>query len=414
LSKVDLSVEFCGIKFKNPFILGSGPTTGDAERLKKAAKMGWAGAVTKTIGPWGWPEDREGYRHPRPNYWLWRFTPYIEKTSPFAFENITGIDKLGKTRWLKKEVKAAKEANIPLIVSVTAPTPEGYAELARSVEEAGADMVEMNISGPFAITEMGMGDLAGKEIRMASESVKAVKKACSVPIMPKLTANVTPTTLVEIAKAIEQAGADAIASINTVLGVMGIDIETGIPITACVNTEEKLGTIYGGLSGPVIKPIGLRVLAQIASNVKIPASSGGGIFDWTDSVEYLMMGATLLPLVTGPMVFGYGMIRGLMKGLEEFMERKGYNGIGDFRGISLKYLGKYKNLKTEPPVKAAVDAVACTGCGKCVDACEAGGGNAMKMVERVAKVDESTCGGCNLCILVCPEKAVSLVGLPKE
>jgi dihydropyrimidine dehydrogenase (NAD+) subunit PreA len=273
-------------------------------------------------------------------------------------------------------------------------------------------MVELNTSGPYAITEMGMGDLTGKDPSTMAEVVKAIKKACSIPVLPKLSPNLTPTVLVDIAKAAASAGADALTGINTVLGVNGIDIETGLPLCTCVGLDGKPKSIFAGISGSAIKPIGLRIALQVCKSVSIPYSAIGGLTDWQDCVEFIMAGATTVQLCTGPMVFGFDMVKSLTEGLEKFMDRKGYKSISDFKGMSLKYFGKYGDLKVEPTIYSMINEELCTGCGLCVKACEAAASNAITLKGGIAKVDKELCIGCNLCNLVCPEGAAKLVGVP--
>jgi dihydropyrimidine dehydrogenase (NAD+) subunit PreA len=376
---------------------------------KRAAKAGWAGAIIKTIGPSGWPAGFEGYKHPRPSFWITSETRYVERPSTlFAFQNICNIDMLGKTRWIKSEMQAAKESGIPIIASITAAQPEEWTRLARMMEEAGADMVEMNVSCPYTVTETGMGMEVGQDPLKLREAVKATKEGCSLPVMVKLSPNITPVVLTEIAKTAEAAGADAISATNTLLGIIGINIETGIPISSLENKEGRLQSVFSGISGPAIKPVSLRCVAQIAQSVKIPISGIGGITDWKSAVEFIMVGAKTVQLATAPMVFGYGIIKKLVIGLQEFMEKKGYKSLDDFCGVSLRYFGPFDNLKYEQPIKAVVNEEKCTGCSRCVASCDAGGNNAIRMEEGVAKVDPQVCWGCNLCTLVCPEGAIFL------
>ena len=312
MAPVDLSVDFCGIRFKNPFLLSSAEPTMTASQIQRAAKAGWAGAVVKTIGPSGWPGGFEGYKHPRPSFFVTSETSCIEKNSIFAFQNVCNIDMLGKTKWVKSELKAAKESNIPIIVSITAAEPDEWSEMARIMEEAGADMIEMNVSCPYTITELGMGMEVGQDPKRLREAIRAVKDGCSLPVMVKLSPNVTPSILTELAKTAEVSGADAISATNTVLGIVGVDIETGIPIPSVEDKGGRLQGIFSGISGPAIKPISLRCVAQIAQAVKIPISGIGGISDWRSAVEFIMVGAKTVQLATAVMVFGYGIIRELI------------------------------------------------------------------------------------------------------
>lgn len=415
MTKVDLSVEFCGVEFKSPFLLSSAEPTLTAAHVQRAAKAGWAGAVIKTVGPSGWPKGIEGYKHPRPSFFITSETRYVDKPSTlFAFQNICNIDYLGKKRWAESEMKAAKKSGIPVIASITGSTPEEWRELAGIMERAGADMIEMNASCPYTITELGMGMEVGQDPEKMREAVKATKKGCSIPVIAKLSPNITPTTLTEVARAAESAGADAISATNTALGVVGINVETGVPIPCLENKQGKPQSVFSGISGPAIKPVALRCVAQIAQAVKIPISGIGGITDWSSAVEFMMVGARTVQVGTAAMVFGHGVIRKLTSGLEQFMTRKGYKSLDDFRGISLQYFGLFDNLKYEQPIRARVDFEKCTSCGKCVASCSGGASNAIAMLQVAgyeqpkAQVDPKVCWGCALCTLVCPVDAISL------
>lgn len=381
-----------------------------AERIKKAARLGWGGAVIKTVGPSGSVPGSEGYRHPRPSFWINPEIPYIQKPSTlFSFQNICHLDMLGKTKWIENEMREARESGIPIISSITASDPEDWSELAGSMEQAGAQMIEMNVACPYGSTgELGMGLEVGQNSRRLREAIKATKTGSSLPVMVKLSANLTPTKLAEIAKTSENAGADAISATNTLLGIVGINIETGFPI-ACVESKEgTMQSTLSGISGSAIKPFGLRCVAQIAKTVKLPISGVGGITEWKNAVEYIMVGAKITQLATAPMVFGYAMITDLIKGLKEFMKRKGYENVDTFCGLSLEHLGRFSDLRYEQPITATIDERRCKGCGRCVVSCEAGGNDAINIKEKVAKVDPELCWGCNLCTLVCPLGAISL------
>lgn len=407
---IDLNVEFCGITFRNPFILASAPPTLDAKRIHKAAKAGWAGAVTKSV----WPERVMADKMPRPNYFIANETPFVRRPpTMFAFQNIEHI--LGE-RWITREMRAAKRTGIPIIGSISGFEPDDWGRLAQMMEEAGADMLELNISCPYIGPKrsqygLGVEILIGEDPQATAEVVRIVKEACSVPVMAKLPSSVTPSVFTDVAMAAVKAGADALSATNTVLGIIGIDVETGIPLAAVENKQGNPQSILGGISGPALRPIALRCVAQLATSVKVPISGVGGIVDWKSAVEFVMLGAKTVQCGTGPMVYGYGIIKKMIKGLQDFMERRGYKAIEDFRGKSLRFFGPFDNLKLEQPVKAVIDEGKCINCGFCAVACNAGGAGAIK-IEGAITIDKKLCKGCGLCATVCPTAAIRLTKLP--
>jgi len=397
---VELTVEFCKLVFKNPFLLSSAPPTKDADQIIRAAKIGWAGAVTKTVATFG-------VKHPRPR--LGRIVTTINGGINIGMENIELISDMDVKRWCEREIPSIKKNAPPdfkLILSIMAgPNPDEWGELARMVEAAGADMIEMNVSCPHGMPEKRMGALIGQDAELTAEVIRGCKKGTSLPVMVKVTPNVTD--IVPIAEAAVKAGVDAISGINTVLGLIGIDIETGKPIPM---TEPEHYSSYGGYSGPAIRPVGLRLIAQIAKALpQIPISAMGGIEDWRSAVEYMMVGARTVEVCTAVMWHGFGIIREMIKGLTIFMDRKGYKSIEDFAGCALPYLVPFEKLTLEPAYKAEVDPDLCTGCAKCVVACRDGGYLAINMIEGVAVIDKTKCDGCGLCTLICPESAIKFI-----
>ena len=200
----------------------------------------------------------------------------------------------------------------------------------------------------------------------------------------------------EVAKAAEEAGADAIMATNSVQSFFGVDVETGIPPFPA----------FGGYSGPAIKPITMKCVAQIARKVDIPVSAIGGVSTWKDVVEYIMVGASTVQTCTAVMWGGMEVFRELSNGLQSFMERKGYDRIEDFRGIALKHLTTVEELSKREPLRAEVDGSACTGCRTCAKVCQY---DAIQMRDEKAEVIQENCDGCGLCVAWCPVDAIKLV-----
>jgi dihydropyrimidine dehydrogenase (NAD+) subunit PreA len=253
-------------------------------------------------------------------------------------------------------------------------------------------MVEVNVSCPMP--KEGVGMHIGRDPQLTAEQTRAVKEAIDLPVSVKLSPNFA--YLDEIARAAEQAGADAISATNSVQALYGIDIESGKPWLPA----------FGGYSGPAIKPITLRCVAKIARAVTIPISGIGGISSWRDVVEYIMVGATTVQTCTAVMWNGLTIFNEWIEGLKSFMDRKGYDSIEDFRGIALPYLTSVEELATHAPATAAVDGDLCTGCKMCIQVCQY---DAITLSTDKVRVDDAKCDGCGLCIAWCPVSAITLM-----
>jgi dihydropyrimidine dehydrogenase (NAD+) subunit PreA len=423
---VDLGLEFAGIRFKNPFLISpsplSNPRVGPYERMnfKKAAKAGWSGGIIRLGIPTTSYFDVEGYAH---NMFLPREIKYIDvRQKPPAFygifniclvqENMTkDVVPIGTEEVIRAAKKEVREfGDWPIGFDVGAmEDPEPWVKIARAAEEAGADFITLNLSCP---TTSEFGIWIGVEPELITKITKAVKKEVSVPVIPKLTPNVPHHWLVKTAKAAEEGGADGLVCGNTILGFIGVDIETGIPIGSYVDVNGKLRGAVSGYGGPILRPINMRMVAQVANSVKVPISACGGISDWDHAVEYIMLGASNVQVCSAGMVYGYKVVKGWIKGLEDFMKRKGYETIEDFKGITTeKYLAgaTWTNPIYPQPFEMEVDEDLCTGCSVCVPACDASAAGAIKVVDLKVTIDKEKCIQCNMCKNVCPEGAISRV-----
>ena len=390
--KADLDVEFCGVKFENPFLLASAPPTTTGEMMGRAFDAGWAGAVTKTL-----VTNAEAIVNVTPR--LASLSYPGPKKKVFAFQNIELVTDRSLSIWLKEiEDLRRKHPGKIVIASIMddASKPDGWQSLARQCESAGAQMIEINMSCPHGMPEMGMGSAIGQNPDLAALVTEWTVDAVDIPVMPKMTPNVTDVALV--AQRCIDAGAPAVAAINTVSAIIGVDLETLAPHPAVAGK-----TTPGGLSGLAIKPIALKAIASIAQATGIPISGIGGIYSWEDAAEFLLLGASTLQICSAVMAKGYGIIDDLTAGLSGYLARKGWSRLDDMIGLALPNLVSHEQLSREAKVYSTIDLSACIKCGRCYVSCLDAGYQAITLGEdKLPVVDRSRCTGCSLCQHVCP------------
>lgn len=267
--EIDISTDLGGIKLDNPVCAASG-TFGYGREYEPYVDISQIGAV---IVKGTTLEPRAGNPPPR----------IIETASGML--NAIGLENPGINEFLNTHLPYLRENNVTVIANIAGNTIEEYAAIAEMIEgNPGVAGIELNISCP----NVKQGGLQfGTDPQMVYEVVKAVKEKTTLPVMPKLSPNVTD--IVEIARASEAGGADALSMINTLMG-MAVDINTRKPF---------LANIFGGLSGPAIKPVALRMIYQVYRELKLPILGGGGIVNYRDALEFLMVGATAISVGTG-------------------------------------------------------------------------------------------------------------------
>lgn len=401
MSSKKLEIEFAGIPFKNPFMLSSAPPTMDARHIIRAAKLGWGGAIIKTV-------TDEPTVDPRTRLGVLR-----KNGKPIGMNNIELISreplKTWTDDWIPRIKKESPEDFILVASIMSGPEPEGWTRLAEIISQTEADAIELNVSCPHGSPEKHMGAFIGQDPQLVERVTQAAKKGTDLPILVKLTPNVTD--IVPIANAAVKGGADAICAINTVESLIGVDIETATPLPVAygLDKDEQLST-YGGFCGPAVRPIGLRFVSQIArAHPKLPISGIGGIEDWKSAIEYLMVGAKTLQICTAAMWYGYSIIKSLTEGIINFMERKKYASLENMVGVALPKITTWTALTKLPPIVAHVIENNCTGCKECVIACADGGYVAIQMRDNIAIVNSDKCDGCGLCAVVCRDDAIEFV-----
>ncbi|MBU2602049.1 MAG: NAD-dependent dihydropyrimidine dehydrogenase subunit PreA, partial [Actinobacteria bacterium] len=327
-----------------------------------------------------------------------------ERARIVGMTNFELISEKGLDHWVE-EIGDVKRAfpDRPLIASIMGSLePADWEILTKAVEAAGADAVELNVSCPHGMPEQHMGAFMGQDPELIKLATAAVAGVATTPVWVKLTPNVTD--IAAMAVAAKDAGADVIAAINTVAGLVGIDLETFEPLPS---VAEK--GAYGGYSGRGVKPIALRAVSSIAATSGLPVSGCGGITIWEDAAEFMLAGAGTLQVCTAVMLNGFGVIDELAAGLSQYLERKGFESYGDAVGRSLASIGDYSSLDNTVPAHAQVDPEACNGCRNCIPACADGGFQAISMNGKTAVIDPAICDGCGLCPSVCRPNAITMV-----
>jgi dihydroorotate dehydrogenase (NAD+) catalytic subunit len=300
----DLHVQLAGLALPNPIIAASG-VYGFGREFAGFYPLSLPGAIIAkgmTLKP------NPGNPVPR-----------IAET-PAGMLNSIGLENPGTDAFLAEELPWLKKQGARVVANISGHTPAEYEEISRRLSEAeGLDAIEVNISCPNY--DQG-GMFFGVDPILAAQVTGLVRKHCRIPLIVKLTPNVTDVTV--IAKAVAAEGADALSLINTLLG-MAIDTKTRKPV---------LARQVGGLSGPAIKPVALRMVWQVAQAVSLPIIGIGGAVSAEDAIEFILAGATAVAVGSGNLVNPY-CIPEIIEGVGAWLDREGYASVGDIRGLAL-------------------------------------------------------------------------------
>lgn len=382
----DLSINFAGIKSPNPFWLASAPPTNSGYQIMKAFDAGWGGAVWKTLGV---PVVNVSSRYGSVNY---RDTRMAGLNNIELITDRTLADNLREIEEVKKYFP-----NHAVIASLMVESRAEWHQIVKDVQNAGADGIELNFGCPHGMCERGMGSAVGQEPRVLKTIVEWVMEVAQIPVITKLTPNISEIR--EPALAAVAGGSNAISLINTIKSIVGINLDTLAPYPEV----DGKGT-NGGYCGPAVKPIALNMLKECANNVNIPISGIGGIENWRDAAEFILLGASSVQVCTAVMHYGFGIIREMLPGLEKYMDEKGYANIEEMRGKALPNVVEWKELNLKHKVVANIDSDKCIGCQLCYIACDDGAHQAIALPSegRIPSIIDDNCVGCNLCSLVCP------------
>jgi dihydropyrimidine dehydrogenase (NAD+) subunit PreA len=392
----DLGCTIAGIDSINPFWLASAPPSDKKYNVDRAFAAGWGGVVWKTLGV---------------------DPPVVNVTSRYGVHKDTSRGILGINN-IELISDRPLEINLREIEQVRAEWPDriiigsmmavmeeqAWKDLAIKLANAGVHGIELNLGCPHGMCERGMGSAIGQVPELVETTTRWVREAVGdMPVFTKLTPNTTDILLP--AEAAKDGGADAIALINTVNSIIGVDLDAMAPFP----TVNGKGT-HGGYCGSAVKPIALHMVAEIARSQTtqgLDISAIGGITTWRDAAEFIALGANALQVCTAAMLYGFRIIEDLNDGLSDFMDERGYKTIEDFRGLAVANTVDWNDLDMNYDLKAKIDTDACIECGRCHIACEDTSHQAIRIDTnsgggRDFTVIDAECVGCNLCQHVCP------------
>jgi dihydroorotate dehydrogenase/NAD-dependent dihydropyrimidine dehydrogenase PreA subunit len=389
MTMANLEVHFCGVRIKNPIVASSAEPTLNARNMKNCIDSGAGGVITKTMTDS--PAMRELTTRSK-----WRFLNEKHEVCrgkvPRAF-SLYGRSGLALEepdvflKEVKEALRYAADKDATVIGSIGSTETSGWVALGRQMEDAGVPLMELNFGCPHPKLMPGVrtGMNVGQDFDYACEITHAVAEAVNIPLMIKVTPQVAD--LVAFAGRLKDAGAAAVTLTNRFLGFVP-DIETGKPL------------IYGpaGVGGPWIKPLTLRWINEVRKAYKgrIFIAGTNGAYDWRDVVMFIMSGAHIVEMCSAVMVYGYEWLAKQVKGLEKFMDEKGYKTVDGMLGIASDAAMAYADMPRE---KAKVDPEYCNNCGRCLKACFYEG---MQPGSEHTWVQAENCIGCGGCYSVCP------------
>jgi dihydropyrimidine dehydrogenase (NAD+) subunit PreA len=381
-------VTIAGIRSPNPFWLASAPPTNSGDQVQRAFDAGWGGAVWKTLG-----------------------TPIQNVSSRFGGYSIGGVRGAGfnnieliTDRPLESNLKEIAETKRKwprhaMVVSLMVETRDEWREIIKRSIDAGADGIELNFGCPHGMCERGMGSAVGQEPTVNERITAWAVEFSTVPVLVKLTPNVTD--ILPHGMAAKRGGAHGVSLINTIKSIIGVDIDRFVPEPRVAGRSTN-----GGYCGAAVKPIALHMVAELARHREfgLPISGIGGVRNWRDAVEFLLLGASGVQVCTEVMLRGFRVVDDLRDGLEEYMRTHGFNRVDEMVGKAVPNFVEWGDLDLNHETVAKIDASKCIGCQLCVAACRDGAHQCIHPQEgtRVPRVDEAECVGCNLCAIVCP------------
>jgi dihydroorotate dehydrogenase subfamily 1 len=332
----DLSVEVDGLKFDNPFVIGSGPPGSNAQCITRAFDDGWGGVICKTFSL-----DSSKVNNVAPRYARVSTSKDAKnKKEIYGFENIELISDRPFADWIDdfKRVKDKYPKKILIASIMEEHNKAAWQEITGKCQDVGVDGFELNLSCPHGLPERRMGMAMGENPEIVEEVCGWVMKVARIPVWAKMTPNVGHIT--EPAGAAFKAGCQGVSTINTILSVMGVDLDTLRP-----QPDVEGYTVPGGYSSKAVRPIALRMCMEIARAYPKKSLSGiGGVETGDDAAQFILLGASTVQVCTGVMLYGYKMARDMATQLSAFMDKHKFKKISDFQGHSLKFFTTHADL----------------------------------------------------------------------
>jgi len=397
----DLSTNCGGIKSPNPFWLASAPPSNSAYQNCKAFEQGWGGTVWKTIGE-----------------------PVMNVCNRYGGLDVNGLKLAGlnnieliSDRPIERNFKEIAETkklwpDKAVIVSLMVESKkEAWHDIVKRTIDTGCDGIELNYGCPHGMSERGMGAAVGQVPEYCQMITEWVTEVSTIPVLVKLTPNVTD--IVYPARAAKKAKAHGVSLINTINSIIGVNLDT-LEILPSVAGKGS----HGGYAGPAVKPIALHLVSQVARDkeVCLPISGIGGINNWKDALEFILLGASSVQVCTAVMHHGFRIVEDMIEGLSNWMDAKGYKTLDEVIGKSLHRIDDFGNFNLLHKTVARIDQEKCIHCNLCYIACDDGAHQCIDLTpvngHNKTVVREEDCVGCDLCSIVCPvEGCINMVRL---
>ena len=332
----DLSVTVNGLKFPNPFVIGSGPPGTNYTVMKKAFDEGWGGVIAKTVSL-----NADLVKNVTPRYAKLKSE---DGNEVIGWQNIELISDRSFEVMLAefKQLKEEYPDRILIASIMDEYKKENWVEIVKRCEEVGVDAFEINFSCPHGMPERKMGAAMGQDCSVLDEVCEWVNEVATVPVWAKMTPNITDIT--EPARVCLEENMDGIAAINTIMSIMGVNLDTLAP-EPCVEGHST----PGGYSYKAVRPIALAKCMAIAQMIKkdFPdrtLSGIGGVDTGGHAAEFILLGSDTVQVCTGVMIHGYPLVQNLCAELQEFMGKHGFESIAEFKGMSLDYFTTHTDL----------------------------------------------------------------------
>ncbi|MFH0881819.1 MAG: NAD-dependent dihydropyrimidine dehydrogenase subunit PreA [bacterium] len=387
----NLSIDFCGIKSPNPFWLASAPPTNSGYQVNRAFEAGWGGAVWKTIGD---PVMNTVNRYGGLD---------VQNRKLIGLNNIELISDRDIEINLKEMTETKRNwPDRAVIASLMVESkPEAWHDIVRRVEDTGCDGLELNFGCPHGMSERGMGSAVGQVPEYCQSITEWVKEVSTVPVIVKLTPNVND--IVPPGRAAVAGGADALSLINTINSIIGVDLDT----FEMIPSVRGKGT-HGGFAGPAVKPIALHMVSALGrdSEIHVPLSGIGGIENWRDVAEFMLLGCTSVQVCTAVMHYGFRIVEDMSDGLSNWLDEKGFKSVTEIIGKSLEKVTKFEELDLLYRSVSRIDKEKCISCNLCYIACLDASHQCIELKpyngSTKPEVVEQACVGCRLCAMICP------------